>query len=357
MYKIIREIKKSIKLHRLSDLFRNDQENNIATFHSNYLISFVIEFILFGGLSIYLYKSSKYYNKNIEDNMISVPRGLKEKYDISIFLLKAVMFRCLTLIFFLFFENKTSYDLISYTNFLLHIFPSFMFLMCLYINIGFLIEKFYEISLRRIYISKSLKYILYFSLLLIIFLSSSVFIFKIYKESYFFIESLMCLIFLIIGFLYLIYGKKISNFMKESNNIRLNNPIAMKTVRSLINEKIIGICFLICPAYIIFGTIKGLVAINFFGVWYPTFIDLNLYDCIAFFFCELLPSFIIGRKNKKWNNFKIEELCNQPNMIINDLGERPLLDREERVEIVEKSKTIEEKMDEFFENFEGKKKI
>lgn len=117
MYKIIREIKKSIKLHKLSDLFRNDQENNIATFHSNYLISFVIEFILFGGLSIYLYKSSKYYNKNIEDNMISVPRGLKEKYDISIFLLKAVIFRCLTLIFFLFFENKTSYDLISYINF------------------------------------------------------------------------------------------------------------------------------------------------------------------------------------------------------------------------------------------------
>lgn len=357
MYKIIREIKKSIKLHRLSDLFRNEQENNIAIFHSNYLISFVIEFILFGGLSIYLYKSSKYYNKNIEDNMISVPRGLKEKYDISIFLLKAVMFRCLTLIFFLFFENKTSYDLISYINFLLHIFPSFMFLMSLYINIGFLIEKFYEISLRRIYISKSLKYILYFSLLLIILLSLSVFFFKIYKESYFFIESLMCLIFLIIGFLYLIYGKKISNFMKESNNIRINNPIAMKTVRSLINEKIIGICFLICPAYIIVGTIKGLVAINFFGVWYPTFIDLNLYDCIAFFFCELLPSFIIGRTNKKWNNFKIEELCNQPNMIINDLGERPLLDREERVEIVEKSKTIEEKMDEFFENFEGKKKI
>jgi hypothetical protein len=355
MYKIIREIKKSIKFHRLSDLFRSDQENTIATFHSNYLISFVIEFILFGGLSIYLYKSSKYYNKNIEDNMISVPRGLKEKYDISIFLLKAVIFRCLTLIFFLFFENKTSYDLISYTNFLLHIFPSFMFLMCLYINIGFLIEKFYEISLRRIYISKSLKYILYFSLLLIILLSISVFIFKIYKESYFFIESLMCLIFLIIGFLYLIYGKKISNFMKESNNIRLNNPIAMKTVRSLINEKIIGICFLICPAYIIFGTIKGLVAINFFGVWYPTFIDLNLYDCIAFFFCELLPSFIIGRKNKKWNNFKIEELCNQPNMIINDSGERPLL--EERVEIVGNNGTVEEKMEEFFENFEGYKKI
>jgi hypothetical protein len=146
--------------------------------------------------------------------------------------------------------------------------------------------------------------------------------------------------------------------MKESNNIRINNPIAMKTVRNLINEKIIGICFLVCPAYIIVGTIKGLVAIKFFGVWYPTFIDLNLYDCIVFFFCELLPSFVIGRKNKKWNNFKIEELCNQPNMIINDNGERPLLDEEEKEQLIEKknnNKTIEVKMNEFFENFEGKK--
>ena len=148
--------------------------------------------------------------------------------------------------------------------------------------------------------------------------------------------------------------------MKESNNIRINNPLAMKTVRSLINEKIIGICFLICPAYIIVGTIKGLIAIKFFGVWYPTFIDLNLYDSIVFFFCELLPSFIIGRKNKKWNNFKIEELCNQTNMIINDYGERPLLDKEEKTSLIEKNnnnKTIEETIDEIYENFEGKKRV
>ena len=78
--------------------------------------------------------------------MIIVPKGLKEKYDISIFLLNAAMFHRLTLIFFLFFENKASYELISFINFLLHIFPSFMFLMSLYINFRFLIEKFYEIS-------------------------------------------------------------------------------------------------------------------------------------------------------------------------------------------------------------------
>ena len=50
--------------------------------------------------------------------MIIVPKGLKEKYDISIFLLNAAMFHRLTLIFFLFFENKASYELISFINFL-----------------------------------------------------------------------------------------------------------------------------------------------------------------------------------------------------------------------------------------------
>ena len=45
MYKILKEIKQSIKFQRLSDLFRNEQKENISTFHSNYLISFVIDFI------------------------------------------------------------------------------------------------------------------------------------------------------------------------------------------------------------------------------------------------------------------------------------------------------------------------
>ena len=213
MKNIIREIKKSIKIQRISDLFRTDVSENTKIFHSNYLFSFLIEFILFFCLSIYLYKSSKYYNKNIENNLISIPRGFKEKYELSNFLSKAVLFRCLTLLYFILFSNKTGYDFISFINYLLHIFPSFLFLMSLYLNIGFLIEKFYEIIHRKIYILTSLKYVLYFSLLLIILLSLSVFIFRIYQESYFFIESLMCLNFLIIGFLYMIYGRKISNFM------------------------------------------------------------------------------------------------------------------------------------------------
>ena len=354
MYKILREIKKSIKVHRIKDLLRTHQERHTKIFHSNYLLTFILEFILFICLSIYLYKSSKYYNKNIENSVISVPRGLKEKYELSIFLSYAVLFRCLTFIYFTLFANRTTYDLISYINFLLHIFPSFMFLMGLYIYIGFLIEKYYEISSKRIYILTSLKYILYFSLLLITLLSISVVLFGNYKESYFFSEALMCLNFLIIGFLYLIYGVKISSFVTEANSNRVNNPLAMKNIRNSIKKKIIGIIIIICPAYIIVGAIKGLVAIDFFGTWYPNFMELNLYDCIVFFLCEWMPSFFIGKTNKMWNNFKIEEVWNKQQNIEGDLTGGPVLN-EERIPMLDKNKTLEEKMIEFLDNCEGKK--
>ena len=350
MKNIIREIKKSIKIKRISDLFRTDVSENTKIFHSNYLFSFLIEFILFFCLSVYLYKSSKYYNKNIENNLISIPRGFKEKYELSNFLSKAVLFRCLTLLYFILFSNKTGYDFISFINYLLHIFPSFLFLMSLYLNIGFLIEKFYEIIHRRIYILTSLKYVLYFSLLLIILLSLSVFIFRIYQESYFFIESLMCLNFLIIGFLYMIYGRKISNFMQEANNNRLNNTLSIKNIRNNIHFKIIGTCFIVCPSYIIVGAIKGLVALDFFETWYPNFMDLNLYDCIVFFFCELLPSFVVGRTDEKWNGFWVEGLNKQ--VLLDDIG--PLINQEERMDTLDK-KTLEEQVYEQYKIYEEEK--
>ena len=350
MKNIIREIKKSIKIQRISDLFRTDISENTKIFHSNYLFSFLIEFILFFCLSIYLNKSSKYYNKNIENNLISIPRGFKEKYELSNFLSKAVLFRCLTLLYFILFSNKTGYDFISFINYLLHIFPSFLFLMSLYLNIGFLIEKFYEIIHRKIYILTSLKYVLYFSLLLIILLSLSVFIFRIYQESYFFIESLMCLNFLIIGFLYMIYGRKISNFMQEANNNRLNNTLSIKNIRNNIHFKIIGTCFIVCPSYIIVGGIKGLVALDFFETWYPNFMDLNLYDCIVFFFCELLPSFVVGRTDEKWNGFWVEGLNKQ--VLLDDIG--PLINQEERIDSLDK-KTLEEQVYEQYKIYEEEK--
>ena len=79
--------------------------------------------------------------------------------------------------------------------------------------------------------------------------------------------------------------------------------------------------------------------------------DLNLYDSIVFFFCELLPSFIIGRTNATWNNFKIEELNQQ--IMMDDLG--PLINRDERVDILERQKSLEEEIKEKYDIFEREK--
>ena len=99
------------------------------------------------------------------------------------------------------------------------------------------------------------------------------------------------------------------------------------------------------------GIIDGLVAIDFFGIYYPTFVDLNLLDGGFFLFCELLPSFIIGFTKKKWNNFRIEELCSPQNL--EDFSDRAFLRR--NVEIVDGNKSLEDQMEEMLENFEGEK--
>ena len=350
MEKIIDQIKDSIQINGFEDLIKNSKNRDTKAYHSNYFILFIIEFILFGCLSLYLYKSAKYFIEKIESTVLFVPRGLKEKHEYLMYLFTATFLRFLSLIYIVLFSNKTALDFISFINFIFHIIPSLIFLMGFYIYIGFLIEKFYELSLKRIYILTSLKYILYFSFLLVILLLLPSIFFGIYKESYFFIDSVVCINYLLIGFLYLIYGIKIINFMKESNNnIRLNNPMAMKNIRKMIISKIIPICFIICPSYIIAGSIKGLVAIDFFEEYYPNFMDLNLLESIIFLFCELLPSFIIGYTKKKWNNFRIEELCNSQN--IEDFNEFKKGD----VQIFEDNKSLEEQMEEMLERFEGEK--
>ena len=198
----------------------------------------------------------------------------------------------------------------------------------------------------------SFKYILYFSFLLVILLSIAAIIFKIYKESYFFIDSVLCINYLIIGILYFIYGRKITSLMKEANNLRINNPLAMKNIRKMINSRIIPTCFIISPSYVIFGIIEGLVAIDFFGIYYPSFIDLNLLDGNIFFFSELLPSSIIGYTKKKWNTLRIEELCNPQSM--DDFNDRSI--RKGNVLIAEdNNKSLEEQMEEMLEKFEGEK--
>ena len=64
----------------------------------------------------------------------------------------------------------------------------------------------------------------------------------------------------------------------------------------------------------------------------------------------LFSSFVIGKKNKNWNNFKIEELCNQQ-MMSNEYD--PLIIKEEKIDNTEHNKTVEEQMNERLELYEG----
>ena len=353
MEKVIDQIKDSIKINSFEDLIKNSKSKNNEIYHSNYLLIFIIECILFGALSIYLYNSAKYFIDKLKSTVLYVPKGLEEKYEFLMHLCKATFLRFLSLIYIVIFSNKTGLDLISFINYIFHILPSFIFLMGFYIYIGFLIEKFYELSLSRTYILTSLKYILYFSFLLVLLLLLPSIFFGMYKESYFFIDSVVCINYLLIGFLYLIYGIKIVNFLNESNNIAINNPTAMKNIRKTITYKIISIYFIICPSYIIYGVIKGLVAIDFFGIYYPNFMDLNLLEAIIFLFCELLPSFIIGYTKKKWNNFRIEEFCGSQK--IEDFSEISSLKKEGGDQILEEKKSLEKHLEEMLDIFEGEK--
>jgi hypothetical protein len=245
------------------------------------------------------------------------------------------------------FSNKTGLDWISFINIFVHVIPSFVFLMSFYLYIGFIIEKYYQLSDKRIYISSTLKYILYFSLLLVLIISISAIVFKLYRESYFFIETVMSLNYLIIGFLYLIYGRKITSLLNETNKNRINNPSIMKNIRKMITSRIIPTCFIICVSYLIIGSIEGLVAIDTFGNFYPDFMDLNIFDSIIFLFCELIPSVMIGYNKKSWSNFKMEELVNQSN---DDLNEREFL-RVGNIGIIHGNKTLEEQMEEMLKKF------
>ena len=351
MQKIIEQIKESIQIKHISDLFINRKDKNSEIYHSNYFLILIIEFFLFGGFSFYLYRLSKFFIDKNDSSIVFAPKGLHEKHELLLNFSKATFLRFLSIIYIVLFSNKTYLDLISFINFLMHVIPSFIFLMSFYIYIGFLIEKFYELSLKRIYVLTSLKYILYFSMLLVIVLILPAFFFQIYKESYFLIYSVMCINYITIGILYFKYGIKITNTMKELNNIRSNNTMAMRNIRKKINSKIIPTCFIICPSYIIMGIIHGLVAIDFFGIYYPTFIDLNLFDGIFFFFCELLPTFIIGYNKQKWNNFRIEELLSSQTM--EDLNDKNLSRRED--DVFDENKSLQSKMEEMFKQFEGER--
>ena len=99
MEKIIDQIKDSIKINSFEDLIKNSKSKNNEIYHSNYLLIFIIECILFGALSIYLYNSAKYFIDKLKSTVLYVPKGLEEKHEFLMHLCKATFLRFLSLIY------------------------------------------------------------------------------------------------------------------------------------------------------------------------------------------------------------------------------------------------------------------
>ena len=287
-----------IKFHNLK---------NKEVYHISYNILLIILFFFFGLLSLYFYNLIKDQKKTKESNIQQNLNTFQGKQEMLKFLFSANLIRCISLFYIVLFYNKTAFDIIAFFNFLLHIFPPFIFLLGFYIYIGFIIEKFYEISLqkRKVVLLPTLKLILYFSMILTITLAIVNSIIKNLKASYYLIFGIVSFNDLIISILYLLYGNKIIKYYwKELDNNTTRNRNLKQTIfcRTILSTFIVGI------SYFGIGCLYGLVSVNFFGKPYPDFIQLNLLDFINFLCCELLSSFIVGFTKKHKKN-SVKEFC------------------------------------------------
>ena len=124
MQEILDQIKDSIQIKDIYDLFRNNKNNNSDIYHSNYFLIFIIEFILFGCFSLYLYHLSKYFRDNNESNIVFAPKGLHEKHELLLNFSKASLLRCLSIIYIVLFSNhiNISYGESSLDTFLTTLF-------------------------------------------------------------------------------------------------------------------------------------------------------------------------------------------------------------------------------------------
>ena len=289
------------------ELIKFKNLENTKIYHEKYNVLLVLLFFGFGSAVIY----SHYLKKNkirIDLQNQQNQKTIEQKEKLKSLLTNANLFRCVSLIYIVIFYNKTGIDIFSFINYFFHVYPSFIYLYIFDIFIGFIIEKYYQTSSERkkFLILPTLKLILYFSMIFTISFSIITLILKNYIVCFYLTNCILSLNYLLLGLLYLFYGNKIIAFYsKEINDVNSRNIILKRTIL----YKMIPITYNVGLSYFIFGSIFGLVAVGTFGVFYPTFIELNLLDFFAFLFCELLSSIFVGfSKQNETNTFT--EYCN-----------------------------------------------
>lgn len=278
---------------------------NIKIYHSNYNLLLIILFFCFGFSVLYfynLYKQSKEEElKNQEKS-----NSFKRKKELLLYLTSASLLRTISIIYIVLVYNKTGLDLISFFNFLAHIIPAFIYLLTFYNYIGCLIEKFFELSSerRKVIILPTLQLILYFSMILTILLSLFTTFIQNYKTSFYLIFGIISFNSLMTSLLYLVYGNKILLIYKKD----LDNTTRNRNIKETIFRRVVFSTYVVGLSYLTIGIIYGLVSVDFFGVYYPNFMELNLIDFYSFLFSELLGGMIIGySKEEKTNSLK--EFC------------------------------------------------
>jgi len=263
-------------------------------YHEEYKTLLFIIFFAFGLIGYLLFTFSK---KLINSEKIYEYPSLTYKYNILINLSLANLIRCSSLIFIIICDNKTSYDVISFINYLCHIIPNLYFIFIFYFYIEYIREKYYEIKTKKniVFLAPDIHIMLYLICFIIIVISTSGFIFKNYKISIYMIDIIISIISLTIGLIYLMYGLKIANFYKNKTN----------NEKKYIYKRLINITIIVGGSYVIRGVIEIFNSIGIFKNFYLNIMSKNIWDFLNFGFCELLSSLIVGfnkKERKKFNN-------------------------------------------------------
>jgi hypothetical protein len=282
----------------LKKLFHPQLLDN-TIYHEDYKTLLFLIFFAFGLIGYLLFTYSKTL---IKSEKISEYPSLTYKYNILINLSIANLIRCSSLIFIIICDNKTSYDVISFINYLCHILPNLYFIFIFYFYIEYLREKYYETKTKNniIFVAPDINIILYLICFIIIVISISAFFMKHFKTSIYMIDLIICIISLTISLIYLIYGLKIANFYK----IKTHNE------KKYIYKRLINITIIVGGSYLFRGIIEVFNLIGISKNYYIKIISKNIWDFLNFCFCELLCSLIIGfnKKERKTNDYFKNEI-------------------------------------------------
>ena len=279
---------------RYFDHYGKNHTYQFVSYHDKYISLLFILFFCFGFLAYFLFNLSKKFLLNGEKFFDS--KAISQKYSITKNLSIACLLRCASVIYIIICENKTGYDILSFFNYLCHIIPSFIFITIFYYYIQFLIEKYYEMITKKnqIFFAPTIQFFLYLIYAIVSLIGVACLSTRKFKVFYYMSDCILCILCMILGTIYLIYGCKIASYY--SNYTYLDSQ-----EKFLIYQRIVLISSIVGSTHLIRGFINFFISIGWFKEIYPTFMEVNVWDSLVFFTCECISALVIGfsKKEKK----------------------------------------------------------